>query len=257
MNKSSRHKYNLISHLRSASNKKQFWNRINKSGITLNTLTDHFKNKFSQKETNVDNILKAKHDVEAKYNDLKDNILSNFTCSVFQMRKYVAKLKTGCSSGIDGIVSEHIKSASDTDLIIVLCSLITVCFRAGIVPDSFCRGILIPLLKKPQADNAIARNYRPVILSTVFSKIAEMCVLDQCSEHEFSDLQFGFTDGRGASMAVSLAEDVTTCCVDRGSPVFTCSLNAEPPFNLLPHPMLFNKLTNIVPDDGDYCTFGI
>ena len=119
MNKSSRHKYNLISHLRSASNKKQFWNRINKlrkapqykSGITLNTLTDHFKNKFSQKETNVDNILKAKHDVEAKYNDLKDNILSNFTCSVFQMRKYVAKLKTGCSSGIDGIVSEHIKSA--------------------------------------------------------------------------------------------------------------------------------------------------
>ena len=67
VNKSSRHKYNLISHLRSASNKKQFWNRINKlrkapqykSGITLNTLTDHFKNKFSQMETNVDNILKA------------------------------------------------------------------------------------------------------------------------------------------------------------------------------------------------------
>ena len=110
------------------------------------------------------------------------------------------------------------------------------------------RGILIPLLKKPQADPARTRNYCPVILSTVFSKIAEMCVLDQCSDHEFSDLQFGFMDGRGTSMAVSLAEDVTTYCVDRGSPVFTCSLDAESPFNGLPHPMLFYKTTNIVPD---------
>ena len=75
-----------------------------------------------------------------------------------------------------------------------------------------------------------------------------MCVLDQCSDHEFSDLQFGFTDGRGTSMAVSLAEDVTTYCVDRGSPVFTCSLDAESAFDGLPHPMLFNKITNIVPD---------
>ena len=58
-----------------------------------------------------------------------------------------------------------------------------------------------------------------------------MCVLDQCSDHEFSDLQFGFTDGRGTSMAVSLAEDVTTYCVNRGSVVFTCSLDAESAFD--------------------------
>ena len=64
------------------------------------------------------------------------------------MRKYVAKLKTGCSSGIDGIVSEHIKSASDTDLNFVLCSLITVCFRAGIVPDSFCPGNSNPTVEE-------------------------------------------------------------------------------------------------------------
>ena len=46
----------------------------------------------------------------------------------------IAKLKPGCSSGVDGIVAEHIKCAQDTNLIFVLLSY---CFRFGIVPDTF------------------------------------------------------------------------------------------------------------------------
>ena len=134
---------------------------------------------------------------------------------------------------MDGIVAEHLKHALDTDIIIHLSSIFTVCYRFGVVPESFYCGIMVglPLLKKTQADPAVAKNYRPVVISCVFSKLLEMYILDTCSDHKFSNSQFGFTQ----AMAVSLAEDVANFCVQRSSPICLCSLDAEGAFDALPH----------------------
>ena len=90
----------------------------------------------------------------------------------------------------------------------------------GIVPDTSTKGLLIPLLKKPNSDPSIAKNYRPIIISTTFSKLIEIHMLEQCNEHEFHDLQFGFVPNRSTTMAATLTYDVFNYCVSRGSPVY-------------------------------------
>ena len=50
-------------------------------------------------------------------------------------------------------------------------------------------------------------------------------------------------------MAAALTHDVSAFCVASGSPVYFCSLDAEGAFDCIPHHVLFNKATNIIPDD--------
>jgi hypothetical protein len=99
----------------------------------------------------------------------------------------------------------------------------------------------LSILKKSNSDPSIARNYRPITISTTFAKLIEIYILEESGEHTFNDLQFGFIEGRGTNMAVSLAHDVINYCVKRKSPVYACSLDAEGAFDAIPHPIVFNK----------------
>ena len=49
-------------------------------------------------------------------------------------------------------------------------------------------------------------------------------------------------------MAVSLVNDVIGYCTKRGSPVYTCSLDAEGAFDAIPHNALFYKAIDVLPD---------
>ena len=78
------------------------------------------------------------------------------------MRKCISKLKLGSAPGPDGISGEHLKHAVNTDLILHLCKIFTVCFRCGVVPINFTNGLLVPTL-----DPSLATNYQPVIVSNI------------------------------------------------------------------------------------------
>lgn len=165
-----------------------------------------------------------------------------------KLMKYIKKLRMGCASGIDGITAEHVKWASGTRVIKSLCVMLTLCIRFGIVPDSFIKGLLIPLIKKPNIDPSIPKHYRPIVISTTFSKLLEIHILEQCGEHEFDDLQFGFVSSRGTTMAAALTHDVIDYMKSRGSPVYVCSLDAEGAFDGIPHSILFKKALGVIPD---------
>ena len=49
-------------------------------------------------------------------------------------------------------------------------------------------------------------------------------------------------------MAFSLAHDVMAYFNDRGSAVYTCSLDDEGAFDAIPHVVIFGKLDGIMPD---------
>ena len=63
--------------------------------------------------------------------------------------------------------------------------------------------MLIPIPKKSGCDTTQAKNWRPITVSSTFSKLLELYVIEECSGHEFSDLQFGFVKGRGTEMATA------------------------------------------------------
>ena len=85
------------------------------------------------------------------------------------------------------------------------------------------------------------------IVSLTFSKLLELHVLEECSSHEFSDLQFGFIKGRGTEMATALLRDVIDYSTTRGSVVHSCSLDAESAFDAIPHCILFDKAHLVLP----------
>ncbi len=105
----------------------------------------------------------------------------------------------------------------------------------------------MPLVKKPSIDPAVAQNYRPVIIFTIFSKLLEMFARQESGCHDLDDSQFGFIQGRSTNMAISLAQDVITYNVYNKTAMYTCSLDAEGAFAALPFPVLFRKAYGILP----------
>ena len=116
--------------------------------------------------------------------------------------KYIRALKLDTYSGVDFISSEHVKYARESSITLHFCKLLTTCFRTGVVPTSFTKGILVPILKKSTLDPAIPSNYRPIIVSTVLSKIVEMYKPESCPDVQFIDYQFGFGKDRGTNTTI-------------------------------------------------------
>ena len=126
--------------------------------------------------------------------------------------------------------------------------MLTLCIQFGVVPDNFRRGVLIPIPNKSGCDTTQAKNWRPI----TFSKLLELYVIEECSGHEFSDLQFGFVKGRRTEMATALLHEVISYSTTRGSVVYSCSLDAEGAFDAIPHCVLFDKAQSVLPT---YCWF--
>ena len=74
-----------------------------------------------------------------------------------------------------------------------LCLLFSCLLKHAYVPDNFCRGIIIPLLKSKHGDATRIDMYRGITLSPVLSKLFESVLFGLYEEFLGSDnLQFGF-----------------------------------------------------------------
>ena len=96
--------------------------------------------------------------------------------------------------------------------------MLTLCLQHGLVPETFLRGVLIPIYKTGK-DSSKANSYRPVTMSVTLTQILEMYILDTCSvHHQPHPAQFGF------------------------------SLDADGAFDHIPHSVIFGKLDGMMPD---------
>ena len=71
-------------------------------------------------------------------------------------------LKSGSAPGLDGITSEHLKFLPCNPLYIhtlLCCSLCALDLVLGIVPDSFCSGLLVSIMKKANIDLTECKSY--------------------------------------------------------------------------------------------------
>ena len=128
------------------------------------------------------------------------------------VKRYIKKLHLGSSPGIEGIISEHLKYVINSGIVRHLSVMLSLCLKYGVIPISFTKGVLVPLLKKPAMDPSVPNNYRPITISSTLSKLLEVYKLEVCGHHDFNDLQFGFISGRGMNMAVPLVNYVISYC---------------------------------------------
>ena len=134
------------------------------------------------------------------------------------IKEVIPKLKKKFSCESDGICVRHFEFASDYlfDHIALLFQMI---FTVGVVPDCLCVGVVTPVLKKGKPLSQCS-SYRPITVSSVFSKIFELLIIDhirqQCVMPPF---QFGFQPRLGCYHALRSLCTILKDAERSGSPL--------------------------------------
>ena len=84
-------------------------------------------------------------------------------------------------------------------------------FDTGTYPDTWCRGVIVPIHKKGDTRNA--SNYRGITLINVMAKIFSLALRNRLNkwceaEQIYSDSQFGFRDNHSTSDCVFLLHTI-------------------------------------------------
>jgi len=256
INNGIRKSYDLTYRLFTAKKHQEFWNIIRRSkkddnnfdAISQEDLCSHFKSKFKSSSPDSAYIHEAQDFVKHKLSLLDNSPTPNMLVSEMEVTRLIKQLKSGCAAGVDNVTPEHLKFSLSSSVPMRLSIMLSLCLRFGCVPDAFKTGLLIPILKKNTLDPSIAAHYRPITISVIMSKLLELYILQNCDEFKPDDAQFGFVKHRGTNTATALVHDISAYCLDRGSTVYLCSLDAEGAFDAIPHEVLFTKAAGSVPD---------
>ena len=216
-----------------------FWNSIRKfrgkknanSTLSSQGFADYFngimndKGYLSTQQQNIDDFVKDCFDKNQNYKEEK-------IISVADVSKLLRALKMNSAPGQDGITGEHLVYGESDTLCRHLASLYSAVLSWNIVPDGFRVGTIIPVLKKPTLNPNDAGNYRPITLSSVYSKLLENIIIP---DDNASETQFGFRSKRGTAFGCRLLNDIVHYQNSKGSPVYVCSLDAEKCFDRIWH----------------------
>ena len=233
---------NILNNLFKYGNSKKFWNKVrilksnpnsDTSDIDIETLAEFYKTRFSDTANCRSDTVKNAHEQVLRKFYSPAPECDHVTVYERDVTDYVKRLKSGRSGGHDGVLPEHLKYGIGSGISRHLSQMLTLCARHSVIPKSFHLGILVPVLKKPTLDPSTAKHYRPIIVSTVFSKLLEYAILDSVKYYEFHDLQYGFIEQRSTTMAISTAHDIIDYFNNRGTPVYTCALDAEMEYHTL------------------------
>ena len=111
------------------------------------------------------------------------------------------------------------------------------------MPGSFGLGIMIPLLKNPNADVTKYDNYRGITLSPRISKIFEQVLVCKYLDYLYtSDLQFGFKCNIGCPDALFTLQTAVDYFTANGCTVTLAALDISKAFDKISHYGLYLKL---------------
>lgn len=155
----------------------------------------------------------------------------------------LSQMKRNKAPGIDGIETEHLLYAHPI-AVVQLCVLFNIMLKHCVVPELFCNGIIVPVIKNKHGDASDLSNYRAITISPCISKLFEMCLLEQYSNFlDSSPLQFGFKKKLGCSHAIYALNCVSEYFTQHGSNVNICLLDLSKAFDRVDHAVLFEKLS--------------
>jgi len=114
-------------------------------------------------------------------------------------------------------------------------------FLHGYIPADATQTIICPSIKDKNGDLCDISNYDHI----VFSKILEHVLLNRLQEHLKAAVnQFGFKRGHSTLMPTLLLKELLKFCIDHGSTMFVCFLDANKAFDRVDYTTLFRKLIN-------------
>lgn len=210
-------------------------------------ISQYFNNFFLAAPTKIiKNIPISNRRIENNYYNTKSFFLSKLSAKeIYDLIQ--KKLKPKFSTSFDDIPSFLIKMCLDK-IIEPLCYLVNKSFENGEFPDMLKVNKVVPVYKKGEKNDV--NNYRPVSLTSPFSKIFEYCFLYQLEiflekYKIISNTQFGFRPNMSTKDALDFVINEIVKHMENGQcPVGVfCDLSRA--FDCVDHDLLLEKFEKI------------
>ena len=180
---------------------------------------------------------------------LKDKYVPEFNfqsiVSEYEVEKVVNGLKNSNAMGHDNISTNALKKMLPS-ILTSLTYIINLSLRQGVFPRIWKLAKVIPLFKN-NGEKFDMKNYRPIALLPVMSKILEKFVSMWLNKHLeenrlWSDKQHGYRRNRSTATALlQLQEDIMTK-YEEGHDVSVMCFDSSAAFNTLKHSIIIEKL---------------
>ena len=156
----------------------------------------------------------------------------------------IKSLKNSKSTGLDYIDTNIIKLVVD-DILPAITHIVNLSIRDAIFPSSWKLAKVVPLLKKE--DPLDPKNYRPVALLPVLSKILERAVFGQLVSYLDSNSllhpnHHGSRKGHSTATALIQMYDTWTKAVEEGNMAGVMMVDLSAAFDMVDHALLLDKL---------------
>ena len=126
------------------------------------------------------------------------------------VKKVIVKLDSSKASGPDCIPVKVLKNC-EPELSYILAKLFNLCLKESCFPDCWKVSSVVPVFKNV-GERSTARNYDPVSLLSVATKVFEKLVNSRVLDHLdncglFSDFQYGFRSSRSTADLLTVVSD--------------------------------------------------
>ena len=215
--------------------------------LTIDDLYTHFKSVFSEShennnQNNDPNIINPAENNTEYQNAVDDELDVEFTES--ELRRAVFAQKDNKSPGIDSISSEILKASYDV-ISPSLLYLYNRMFRHGEYPRSWGDGIIAPIFKKGDVNDA--GNYRGITLINILAKIYSQLLLNRLTNwvekyEKITKHQFGFQKGKSIVDCIFILHSIVSKVLDSGEKLYCVFIDYEKCFDKIDRMFLWQKL---------------
>ena len=171
--------------------------------------------------------------------------LHNISITPKMIKKVIRNLDSSKASGPDCIPVVVLKNC-EPELSFILAKLFNNCLKESCFPDCWKVSSVVPVFKNV-GERTTAKNYHPVSLLSVVSKVFEKLVNSRIVDHLekcglFSDFQYGFRSSRSTADLLTVVSDRIARAFNRSGATRAVALDISKTFDRVWHAGLLHKL---------------
>ena len=161
------------------------------------------------------------------------------------VKKVITNLDSSKASDPDCIPVVVLKNC-EPELSYILAKLFNKCLKESCFPDCWKVSSMVPVFKNV-GERSTAKNYRPVSLLSVVSKVFEKLVNNRIVDHLekcglFSDFQYGFRSSLSTADLLTVVSDRIARAFNRSGATRAVALDISKTFDRVWHTGLYHKL---------------